>query len=198
MWAVLPVMPDLTVLLEFTDARSHWFVGHIIGQQPPGPLSWVAAIALFGGIGGGIVGRTPLVRRCCWTLAVLGLIGTIADTVIRSQPPTRPNLTVTLASPGRRSGPEAYVRVCGYTRQGHSSNPTANGRHLLVRVDGMQRAEVRTRSVALPVPYGSHVLSVEITSADHRAFQPPILIIRRVHVSPLGPEQKDVSCRRRA
>ena len=108
---------------------SGWFVGHIVGQQPPGLFSWVAAIALFGGIGGGIVGRSALIRRCCWAVALLGLMGTAADMWMRSQPPAHPDLTIVLISPGRTAGPEVFVKVCGYTRQGQLADPSALSRN---------------------------------------------------------------------
>jgi hypothetical protein len=159
-------------------------VGHIVGQRPPGLLSWLAAIVLFGGLAGAFLVRRSWQRRLCGVIAVLGLVATIADNVIRAQNPAAPNLIVRLISPGARSGLPLVVRVCGYGRVGRPASVNAGGRFMLIRIGGVQRAEVHRATVIVPVGAGSHLLTVDVTSPDHQEFQPRLRLTRRVMAEP--------------
>jgi hypothetical protein len=164
-----------------------WTLAHIAGMRPPGWLSWIAAIALFGGLLA-VLFRRGRVRLACAVIALAGMAGTIDDWYVRGLRPSRPDLVIRLVIPGSRATNPVVVQVCGRTRSGAAA-PTANGRYLLVRVDGYQVAEVHASTVAIPMSRGEHVLSAEITSADHQEFQPPLKIERTVRVTGAGPPE---------
>ncbi|HEV3313021.1 MAG TPA: hypothetical protein VG815_21125, partial [Chloroflexota bacterium] len=89
---------------------SPWIVAHIVGMRPAGLLSWLVAIALFGGILGIIVGDRRW--RYVWlVISIAGLAGTVYDMVERSQPPARPNLIVRLVSPNSKAEDPIVVRL---------------------------------------------------------------------------------------
>jgi hypothetical protein len=165
-----------------------WTLAHIVGMRPPGLLSWVAAIALFGGLLG-VLFRRGRLRLAFVFLALAGLAGTIDDLYVRGLRPSRPDLLIQLASPGNRTTNPVVVQICAHTHSGAPETPTANGRYLLVRVDGAQVAEVHTSTLAIPVSRGVHIVSAEITSPDHQEFQPALKIERLVRVTGTGPPQ---------
>jgi hypothetical protein len=154
-------------------------------MRPPGLLSWAAAIALFGGILGVLFGKRR-VRRLCAAVAVLGLVGTVYDLYARSQRPARPDLVIRLINPPPTTTSPMLVRVCGRTREGAAESPTAGGRFLLVRVDGVQVGEIHGSTLVVPVGLGRHMLRVEITSQDHQEFQPALVVDRVIHVTGAG------------
>src|SRR5579884_3659935 len=135
------------------------FVGHVVGPAPPSLFSWLAALVL-----------------------IAGFAAKVADIVIRSERPKAPDLIIRLVSPPSRTGRPLVVRVCGYTPGGAPESPTGSGRHLLIRLNGMQIAEVRQSTIVLPVEPGKRTLSVEITSPVHQEYQPAILIRRTLRV----------------
>jgi len=169
-------------------------VGHIVGMRPPDLFSWLAAAAACAGVLVVILGRTPLQQRLGIALALVGVGATAYDIVQRSQAPPRPNLVVRLVSPGRRTGRPVLVQICGSTRRGRPTPPLADGRHLVVRLDGVQVAEVRVTRVVIPSSFGLHELLVEVTNAYHQGFAPPIIIRRRLDVVRHGPEATSGGC----
>lgn len=172
---------------EACSTFSGWpaVTGHIVGMRPPGLISWLAALALFGGILGYLVDRSG--RRRLWgVLAVAGLAGSVFDIVQRSAHPSRPDLVIRLVSPPARTGQPLVVRVCGTSRSGRQVPAVAEGRYLLVKVDGVQVAESHLSTVAIPVRPGRHQLTVEVTSPYHQEFAPPLTIQRDVWVSATG------------
>lgn len=156
-------------------------VAHVVGMRPPDLFSWVAAIVLGGGVLGALIteGRA---RRVYAVLALVGLAGTVDDLIMRNQRPARPDLVIRLVSPPRRTREPLVVRVCGTTMRGQSTSATANGRYLVVRLDGVLVAEVHDSTVTVPVSHGPHRVTVEITSRDHQEFQPPLVVQRSVDV----------------
>jgi hypothetical protein len=154
-------------------------------MRPPGVFSWIAAVALFGGIFGVLVSRQR-VRLACAVLALAGLVGTIYDLYARSQRPAAPDLVIRLISPPGRSAAPMLVRVCGRTHTGSPVPVTAGNRYLLVRLDGVQADEVHSASVLVPAHRGRHVLTVEVNSPDHQEYQPPIIVKRPVDVTGAG------------
>ncbi len=163
-------------------------MGHIVGMRSPGLVSWLAAIALFAGGIALVAGKMKAVRMAGGVIAVVGLAGTIIDISLRSQPPPHPNLVITLVSPSRLTHDPLTVRVCGSTRNGAPTNPTAVGRHLLVTVDSVQMSETRVSTVSFMVKQGHHILTAQITSPYHQAYIPPIRVVRRIRVMPPGRE----------
>lgn len=161
-----------------------FFLAHIVGERPPGFVSWLAAIALFGGLLA-LIWVRGRARIICVVIAVAGLGGTVDDLFVRSLRPARPNLVIRLVSPSPRTHLPLWVKVCGSTRQGEPESPTARGRHLLVTLDNVQVAEARTNLVEIPVTRGVHELRVEITSPQHQEFLPPLIIQREIDV--VGP-----------
>ena len=157
------------------------YLGHIVGERPPGLFSWLAAVVLFGGILAAVIlrGRS---RVLFLVVAVVGLGATIDDLIVRSLRPSRPNLVVRLVAPGRDAESPVLVKVCGQTKRGKPESPTANGRHLLVTVDHIQMAEVRQNTALIPLRRGRHLLRVEITNTWHQEFQPAIVFQHIVDV----------------
>src|SRR5579864_9115112 len=110
-------------------------LAHIVGMRPPGVLSWVAAAALFGGLFAMLL-RGGRVRLACGLLALAGLAGTLYDWKLRGDRPARPDLLIHLLSPRARATTPVVVQVCARTTHGVGVSATADGRFLLVRVDG--------------------------------------------------------------
>jgi hypothetical protein len=168
-------------------------VAHVAGMRPPGIWSWIAAVVLFGGIGGAIALRPPF-RWILATIALLGLVATGADMAMRSQRPTRPDLQVRLISPSGRTGNPFVVRLCGRRADGHPETPTASGRFMLVLLDGVQVGEARQSTALVRTRSGTHHLTVEVTSRDHQSFRPPITVHRLIRVRDTGTPGSILPC----
>ena len=105
-----------------------WSVfAHIIGMRPPNLWSWVAALALFGGLVGVVFATNRPQRLACVVLALAGLAGSIDDVIARSSRPARPDLVIRLVSPPRTPTDPVVIRVCGTTRNGRPTAVTVRG-----------------------------------------------------------------------
>lgn len=158
-----------------------WFVGHIVGERPPSLLSWLIAAVWGAALVAGFLTKRN-VRRAAFALAFVGIAGSIWDEWNRGQRPPRPNLTIQLVLPSTRTTMPVPVKVCGFDHAGESVNPTADGRWLLVRVDGIQVAEVHATQILIPVRPGRHALSAEVNSPYHQEFVAPLKISRTIDV----------------
>jgi len=170
-----------------------WIVAHIVGERSPGLLSWLAALLLWGSAAAALFTH-GLARRCLVVTAMLGLAGSAWDLYERGQRPRRPDLVIQLVQPARQAFRPLAIQVCGRTTQGGLESPTANGRFMLVRLDGVQVAEVHQSAIFIPVSPGRHLLSVEINSPYHQEFQPPLLVTRYVQVRPAGHSVRFKAC----
>jgi hypothetical protein len=120
-------------------------------------------------------------RKLLAIVAVIGLVGIAWDNYARGVRPSRPNLRIWLVVPGPVTTMPVPIQVCGRT-QNRLVSPISDGRWLLVRVDGIQAAEVHESQIVLPITPGRHILTVEVNSPYHQEFVPPLKITRQIRV----------------
>jgi len=159
---------------------------HVIGMRPPDLFSWIAAIALFGGLWGVVFDSRRPVRVVCLLLAFAGLGGTVDDWIVRADRPHPPAIAVRLISPAAQTTSPMVIRLCGRTPTGKPVSPTAGDRYMLIRLDGTQVAEIHRSTIQLFERPGRHVLFVEVNSPYHQEFQPRIAFQRTVMVTREG------------
>ncbi len=157
-------------------------LAHIVGGGPVWPL-WITGTLLFGGAVGTLASATTA-RRVCFAITGVGLVATVAVYVLLpSAPSAPPGLAVRIDSPSASAAVTSpvLVTVCG------TSAIPGPGRLLSVSIDGRQVAEVNANSAAVTVAAGTHALRVELVTADHRAYAPPVLTEETITVSGIGP-----------
>lgn len=157
-------------------------LAHVVAGGPEG-LLWPTSIAMFGGL---VVAfgwprwRTPA--------AVIGAVGLAATVAIYATWPTAPlapaGLSLRIASFTDGASVTSPLTVTACTTQGPAPGP---GRILSVAVDGSQVVEARSSSVSITVPSGSHAVSVQLLTIDHRAFAPPVEAQATVDVTGTAP-----------
>jgi len=158
---------------------------HVVGMRPPDLFSWIAAIALFGGLWGVLYFSQPL-RLACVLLALAGLGATIDDWIVRAQRPAAPRIVVRLIAPPGRTTSPMVVRLCATLPSGRPTSPTADNRYMLIRLDGVQVAEIHQSTIMLSATPGRHQLFVEVNNSYHQEFQPRIAFQRTVTVTHKG------------
>jgi len=156
----------------------------------------MAALLLGLGVIAAMITRA-VARRVFLLVATIGLAATVWDIYERGLRPPRPDLTIRLVLPHSLTTMPVPIEVCGATRTGRPTSPTMDGRWLLVRVDGVQAAEVHQSTLVLPVTPGRHVLSVEINSPYHQEFVPPLKITETIRVVNHGGVIQLTPCKRR-
>jgi len=163
-------------------------VAHVVAPGgAPLYATWLAAAALFGGgVGAVVLWRQPPRRGLMLTISAAGFAAT-ATLLIAPQPaPLRPGYSIRLVKPGATTSP-VVLRVCEVNAVVSPAPVPGAGRLVLVSVDGHQVAEVRSNTVAVPMPAGAHHVVAELITADHRAFVPPITADMTLTVTGPGP-----------
>lgn len=164
-------------------------LAHIIGGGPVWPL-WITGGLLFGGAIASMAAPQTL-RRACLAVSGVGLVATVAVYVLLPAAPSAPQgLAVRIASPAELATVTSpvLVEVCG------TAAIPGTGRLLSVSVDGRQVAEVNSNTAAVTVGPGAHTLRVELVTADHRAYAPPVLTDEFITVSGIGPLAAPPGC----
>jgi hypothetical protein len=165
-------------------------LAHIIGGGPVWPL-WITGAVLFGGVVAAMAVPQAL-RRVCLAVAGVGLVATVAVYVaLPSAPPAPAGLSLSIAAPvaGAIVTSPVVIRVCA----GSTALP-GTGRLLNISVDGRQVAEVNAGTAAVNVDTGTHTVRVELVTATHRAFAPPVLTDETIVVSGIGPLSPPPDC----
>lgn len=170
-------------------------VAHIVAPGGmPWFASWLASLAMFGGVlAAAVWWRHRVRRRAGLGVMSAGLLATVA--VLAQQPsvPIAPGYGITVVAAPAATSP-MLVRVCGVGVGATPHTIPGSGRLLRVLVDGRQAAELRTDTVALVMGTGRHHISAELITADHRAFAPPVTADRMVTVSGTGPIPAAPAC----
>jgi hypothetical protein len=157
-------------------------MAHIIGGAAVWPL-WITGALLFGG-GVGATAVSGRRRRACLSVAGVGLAATVAVYAVLPAAPGAPaGVSLRIAAPadGATVTSPLAVRVCA-----PGSAVPGTGRLLSVSLDGRQVAEVAADSAAVTASAGQHLLRVELVTADHRAYAPPVLTDATVTVTGVG------------
>jgi hypothetical protein len=161
-------------------------ITHVIAPSSvPGWVAWVAAALMYGSALAVAVARRG--RRALAAAAVLGLGGTVAVVVLTPTVPAPPGYAIMLAQPPARGAVTSpiAVTVCGRMPDGSPAAVPGAGDLLSVSLDGRQVLETQRSAVGVEAPPGPHDLRVEVITADHREFQPPL--DARVRVTVEGP-----------
>lgn len=170
---------------------------HVLAPSgAPLVASWLAALALFGGALGVVAWwQRRRWRAVCTTVAGAGLVASAALLVAQPSAPLRPGYGIALVDARLATSP-VVLRVCGVFAATTTPPVPGPGRLLLVTVDGRQAAEVRSSTVVLSLPAGSHHLTAQLLTSDHRAFVPPVTTDLTVTVTGPGPLSPEPQCPR--
>lgn len=145
-------------------------IAHVVGAAAQWPL-WITGTLLFGGAVAAMA--VPLRwRRACLAVAGVGLVATVATYLVAPAAPPAPGgvtLRIGQPAPGAAVTTPLVVRACA------AAMPVPGaGRLLSVSIDGRQVAEVAADTAIVDIAPGAHRLHVELVTADHRAFAPPL------------------------
>ena len=166
-------------------------VAHVVTGGPEG-LLWPTSIAMFGGLVAAVA--WPQRRTAAAAVGAAGLVATVLIYATWPSAPLAPaGVDLGLASPAPGSSVTSPVPVTVCTAQGPAPGP---GRLLSVSVDGAQVVESRQSTVSLTLAPGAHQLQVQLLTADHRAFAPPIVADASVLVTGTAPLRVPAGCDR--
>jgi hypothetical protein len=172
-------------------------LAHVVAPSSlPAWVPWVAAALMYGSALG--VARARRGRGALLAAGLLGLAGTVAVLVLTPTIPAAPGYTITLAqpaAPGPVSSPIA-VTVCARMRDGSRAGVPATGGLISVSLDGRQVLETPRSAVAVEASPGPHDLRVELLTADHREYRPPLAAAVHVTVEGSAPLPAPSGCRR--
>lgn len=161
----------------------------------PAWVPWVAAALMYGGALGVAAGRRG--RGALLVAALLGLAGTVAVFVLTPTVPAVPGYAISLAqpSPGAVTSPIA-VTVCARMPGGSRVDVPAGGDLISVSLDGRQVLEAPRSQLAVLASPGPHDLRVELITADHLEYRPPLAAEVRVTVEGSAPLPASPGCLR--
>ena len=149
-------------------------ITHVVAPSNlPAWIPWVAAALMYGSALGVAVARRG--RRALLLACLLGLAGTVAVFVLTPTVPAAPGYVISLAqpAPGAVTSPVA-VTVCARMPDGPRVPVPAGDDLISVSLDGRQVMEARRSRLAVEAPPGQRDLRVEVITADHREFRPPL------------------------
>ena len=125
----------------------------------------------------------------------LGVAGTVAALALTPTVPAAPDYAVRLAVPASRPLTSPVpVTVCGRGPDGSSVTVPDAQTLLTVLLDGRQVLETRRAPVAVDVGAGTHELRVEVLTAGHVEFRPPLDARLWVTVAGHGPMPAAAPC----
>jgi hypothetical protein len=168
-------------------------VAHVLPplSAPPG-LEWAVSVGLATGLcavflcagAARLAGGALCVAACAAGLSLL----------VAGSGPARPDLRLHVVTAGRAASP-VELRVCALTAAGAPAPVPGPGRLLALRVDGAAATTVTSPRVVLTLAAGVHHIAVELVTAGHREFSPPLSESVTVTVAPgAGPLAADAAC----
>jgi hypothetical protein len=172
-------------------------LAHLLAPSSgPAALGWTVSLSLATGLCLLFLARSGW----RWAGAALCLVaaGGALSMVVVAAGPGRPDLRLRLVAPNLSSEltSPVEIHVCGVTSGGGS--PVAlpgPGRMLAVLVDGTPVSTQASAVFALEMTPGVHRLGVELVTAEHRAFSPPLAVAVTVRVGPdRGPLSSAGAC----
>jgi hypothetical protein len=167
--------------------------GHVIAPSAlPGWAPWLAAALMYGSalaLAASRRGRVALL-----TAGGLGVAGTVAALVLTPGVPAAPNYALRLAVPASHPLTSPVpVTVCGRRPDGTAVTVPDAQTLLTVFLDGRQVLETR-RPIAVQAGAGAHELRVELLTAGHLEFRPPVEARLKVVVTGDGPMPGAAPC----
>jgi hypothetical protein len=165
-------------------------LAHIVGSGSPWPL-WITAALLFGGAVASLF-APPRWHRFFVAVTVVGGVSTIVVYVlVPGAPGAPPGLSLHIAAPvaGATVTSPMVLRVC----DGTMSVP-GGGRLLDISVDGRVVAEVSRDTASITAASGEHMVRVELVTAAHREYSPPVVTDETITVSGVGPLTPPPDC----
>ena len=127
-------------------------------------------------------------RGVLLTAGGLGVAGTVAVLALNPTVPAPPGYSISLAVPAASplTSP-VLLTVCGRRPDGSQVGVPDPGNLITVFVDGRQVLELQRSPVGVAAGAGPHELRVEVLTAGHREFRPPLDARLRVVVDGTGP-----------
>jgi hypothetical protein len=160
----------------------------------PGFVPWLAAVVMWGGVVGALMIRVRRWRALSGAAALCGLAGVLAISIFGSAP-ARPTYSLVLASPLQPSVMSpVVVSACGRNADGSVTTVPGPGRYLTVFVDGRQAVETVQSAAQFAVPVGHHQLRVEVLTAGHQEYQPPLSVDLTITVTGTATPRIPASC----
>lgn len=168
--------------------------GHVVAPSAlPGWAPWVAAALMYASALALVVAQRG--RRALLTAGGLGVAGTVAAFALTPTVPAAPAYALRIAVPAARllSSP-VLVTVCGRRSDGSAVTVPDPQTLLTVFLDGRQVLETRRSPVAVVAGAGRHELRVEVLTAGHLEFRPPLDARMQVEVGGVGPLPTAAPC----
>jgi hypothetical protein len=124
---------------------------------------------------GVVLWRRRAPQLACAALAGLGLAASVFALAAPASP-APPGYRLTLVQPGNGAvlGSPVRVVVCGRWPNGAAAQVPGPGRLLLVTLDGATAYEGPSGAANVHASAGAHRLHVEVITAGHVAFRPPL------------------------
>jgi hypothetical protein len=174
-WRGAPWLTSVTTPLAAVMPRAP--IAHVLAPlSTPSTVDRVLSLAL--GLGLCFLVLARLGRRCA--VSALGVLATAAWLAVALQPSgtTRPDYRLRLAAPnpGAESTSPVEVHVCALAADGSAAPLPRPGRLLAVLLDDTPVATYGSAVFAERMPPGVHRLRVELVTARHRAFKPPLAV----------------------
>jgi hypothetical protein len=169
---------------------------HVVAPSTvAGWVPWLAAALMYASALALAVARRG--RRALLTAGGLGVAGTVAALALTPTVPAAPGYALRLAVAGDRplTSP-VLVTVCGRRPDGSAVAVPDPQTLLAVFLDGRQVLETRRSPVAVEAGAGAHRLRVEVLTAGHVEFRPPLDSTLRIGVDGAGPLPSAAPCPR--
>jgi hypothetical protein len=134
-------------------------------------------------------------RVALLTAGGLGVAGTVAVLALNPTVPTPPDYLLRLAVPAAQPLTSPFpLTVCGRRPDGSAVAVPDAQTLLTVFLDGRQVLETRRTPIAVEARAGTHELRVELLTAGHLEFRPPVDARLRVVVAGGGPMATPAPC----
>jgi hypothetical protein len=151
------------------------FAAHVLrgGGLLPAAVAWpVAGLVAASAVAAMLLPRGRR-RRAAAAVALVAGVVLIVGTLISGPAPAAPDIRLTISVPPGLASTPVSVRVCASGSQA-AGTPPGDGRLLDVQIDGASVTTMDTDSFALPLSAGRHHLRIELVTADHLGYAPPV------------------------
>jgi hypothetical protein len=159
----------------------------------PAWAPWLAAALMYAS-----ALALAVARRGRWVLLTaggLGAGGTVAVLALSPTVPASPGYSISLAlSAAQPLTSPVLLTVCGRRPDGSPVGVPDHGNLITVLLDGRQVLETQRSPVAVVAGAGAHEVRVEVLTAGHREFRPPLDARLRILVEGTGPLPVQAGC----
>jgi hypothetical protein len=171
-------------------------LAHLLApSSAPAALGWTVSLSLATGLCLLFLARTGW--RWAGVALCLVAAGGALSMVVVGAGPVRPDQRLRLVAPNLSSQltSPVEIHVCAITSAGSPVALPGPGRMLAVLVDGTPVGTEAAPVFAVEMTPGVHRLGVELVTAEHRAFSPPLAVAVTLRVGPgRGPLSSAGAC----